>query len=516
MNEGSRWRKWLRRGLAAAGILLGLLLLALAARSFWAFRDRNPGYQVDLHLPAPGAAAAAQPLRAGFARQRINPDLSRPGHPVWIAGFSQHRAATAIHDDLWAVGCVWDDGVTKVGLVVLDAIGFFQDDVIAVRRAAAAAKLQYMVVCSTHNHSTPDLMGLWGPHPLKTGVDPDYRQQVIQTAAKVLVEAASATRPARMGVVELPLPTAGLVADTRKPEVFDATLRAMVFRDAESGAVLGSVVNWGDHPETPWSRNTEITSDYCGYLRDELEKGIAVDGQVREAGLGGIHLFVNGAVGGLMSTTPSVTVRDPYLDKDFKEPSHDKARAVARRLGQPLLPLLRKPDLAAVERAPITVDAATLEIPLANKGFFAAAILGLMDRGHSRLGWLRTEVAVIGLGDVRLICVPGELYPELANGGIERAPGGDFDCNPVEVPALRQLVAGKPAFLLGLANDEIGYIIPKSEWDQKPPYLYGAKHGVYGEVNSVGPETAPRLHRAIKVLVERMGSVKEVGISTHQ
>ena len=49
-------------------------------------------------------------------------------NPVWLAGFSQHRAATQIHDDLWAVACVIDDGYSRLGIVALDAIGFFHDD----------------------------------------------------------------------------------------------------------------------------------------------------------------------------------------------------------------------------------------------------------------------------------------------------------------------------------------------------------------------------------------------------
>ena len=37
---------------------------------------------------------------------------------------------------------------------------------------------------------------------------------------------------------------------------------------------------------------------------------------------------------------------------------------------------------------------------------------------------------------------------------------------------------GEYKFVFGLANDEIGYIIPKSEWDEVPPYLYN-HHMIY-------------------------------------
>jgi hypothetical protein len=63
---------------------------------------------------------------------------------------------------------------------------------------------------------------------------------------------------------------------------------------------------------------------------------------------------------------------------------------------------------------------------------------------------------------------------------------------------------GKYKFMFGLANDEIGYIVPKSQWDEKAPYTYGKNGRPYGEVNSLGPETAPTIHRTIKELLEEL------------
>jgi len=45
--------------------------------------------------------------------------------------------------------------------------------------------------------------------------------------------------------------------------------------------------------------------------------------------------------------------------------------------------------------------------------------------------------------------------------------------------------------LFGLANDEIGYFVPKRQWDQKAPFCYGRKKDQYGEENSCGPDTTP-------------------------
>jgi len=136
--------------------------------------------------------------------------------------------------------------------------------------------------------------------------------------------------------------------------------------------------------------------------------------------------------------------------------------------------------------------------------FLIAPVLGIMDRGHSRWRHVRSEAAVLRFGDATIACVPGEIYPEIVNGGVERAPGGDFDVDPVEVPPVRAFLAGRVKFVLGLANDEVGYIIPRSEWDRAPPYLYGSAKSVYGEVNSLGPETAPRLHATLRELSDAL------------
>ena len=86
--------------------------------------------------------------------------------PVWIAGFGNKRAANGIHDDTWARTMVIDDGKTRLAIVVLDAIGFMNDDVIDVRkRIHGEAGVTYTIITSTHTHEGPDFLGLWGESP---------------------------------------------------------------------------------------------------------------------------------------------------------------------------------------------------------------------------------------------------------------------------------------------------------------------------------------------------------------
>jgi hypothetical protein len=503
-NAGLRRRSLVKRLLFGLSICVVVALCAMLTRAYIAFRDRLPGYTVNIQIQPVKAAATGLPLRAGFARIRINPDLSNPQRPIFVAGFGQNRKATAIHDDLWAIACVIDDGPSRLGIVSIDAIGFFHDDVVRVRRRLDPSwKLNYTVVCSTHNHSTPDLMGLWGPDYLHTGDNAEYLELVRSACVSALGNAVSNLQPVRVSFAEIPTEPKDLVTDTRKPIVFDPDIRLMHFVASDSRKTVGSIVCWADHPETPWSENTELTSDYCGYLRQTLEQGVTVNGQRVVEGHGGIHLYINGAIGGLMTTSPSVKVHDPYYNQDYQKPSHEKARALGYQLASRVLPILDDTNALFTNQLPIGIYASTVELPLYNKVFLLAGYLGILDRGYVRWRTLRSEVALITLGEASIGCVPGEIYPEIINGGIEQAPGGDFPVAPVEVPPLRQFMPGRIKFVFGLANDEIGYIIPKSEWDEKPPYLYGASHAPYGEINSVGPETAGRVHGALKELCQR-------------
>ena len=115
---------------------------------------------------------------------------------------------------------------------------------------------------------------------------------------------------------------------------------------------------------------------------------------------------------------------------------------------------------------------------------------------------MKTEIASIQVGPISIITIPGEIYPEIVNGGVVSPIGQDYNIDPIEIPPLRSMMKGEYKFVFGLANDEIGYIIPKSEWDEVPPYLYNHHKSPYGEINSLGPEAGPIIHRSIREILE--------------
>jgi len=77
-------------------------------------------------------------------------------------------------------------------------------------------------------------------------------------------------------------------------------------------------------------------------------------------------------------------------------------------------------------------------------------------------------------------------------------------------PTVESILPGKKWLLFGLANDEIGYIIPRRQWDSAPPFAYGRKVSQYGEINSCSPEVAPIIMQALKLRVADVTSPKAV------
>jgi len=513
-------------------ILILVAILITGFRIYNNLKDKDPGYFVDMVI------SNSQPsqLQTGFSQVNITPaiedtwidtngdaqfnpddgDTYSDGNangrfdPVWMAGFGNRRAAAGIHDDLWARAMVIDDGKTRLAIVAIDAIGFMNNDVIDVREMLPAeAGITYLVIVSTHCHEVPDLLGLWGESYLKSGVNDNYISQVKEGIVQSVVEAAGNLRASRLEVSEDSEGAAHMVKDTRKPEIFDSGLRIIRAVDIETGATRGSLISWGNHPETLWSKNLLITSDFPHYVRRYVEEGIHVNDSIVSEGTGGITLYVNGAIGGLMTTHPSLAVKDPVTAEEYKQPSFEKADAQGKTLAMLALNAMKNPA-AIVDTASISLCARSVILPIKNRFFRLGTMLGILNRGTT--GWMkmRSELAVINIGPVSIATLPGEVYPEIVNGGAEAPAGNDFNFTVNNQVSIRSLMGGDHKFILGLANDEIGYILPESQWDEKEPFTYDNTNPPYGEENSLGPETATLISEELGNMLKILsGSVKD-------
>ncbi|MFO0849058.1 MAG: hypothetical protein U0871_10975 [Gemmataceae bacterium] len=444
------------------------------------------------------AAAADPALSVGFAETDVSPEIGKK--PVYMAGFGQNRVATKVHDPIMARAVVLSDGKSKIAMVAVDVVGLFLPTVERVR--AKLTGFDYVLVSSTHNHEGPDTLGLWGKSPFVSGVDPDYLTRVVDGAAEAVRKAEAARQPAvaRLGSAKGP----ELLHDGRQPLVLHDDLVAVRFEPAGGGKPIGVLVQWNVHPELLDDKNTEVSADHVGYTVKHLREkhGCPV-------------AYFTGTVGGLL-TSLKVDLKDES-GRLLEDGTFEKVALYGKRVGELVDRAL---DAAApVSLVPFEVRTRAFLVPMDNPLYRLAATAGVLKR--AMYAWdgdptppkfveikdmtkavaIKTEAAVLRLGELSVAAVPGEIYPELVLGKVQNPadPGADFPDAPVE-PAVYAQIGGKHKMLIGLANDELGYFIPKRQWDEKPPFCYGLKKSQYGEINSVGPDAAPIICGQFKAL----------------
>jgi hypothetical protein len=431
----------------------------------------------------------AAELRAGAAKRVITPEV-KAAAPVFLAGFGNNRLATGVHDDLYARCLALSAGARPVVLCGVDTIGLFLEDVEKIRMRVPEAEV---IVAATHDHEAPDTMGLWGPEMGQSGLDEAYNALVVERVAEAAAEAARGMKPARLRAARYHSPELdAFVHDNRPPVVLDSEL-VILSAVGRAGRAIGTVVNWANHPETLASRNTEITADYAGYLYSRLEER-----------LGGVAVLVVGAIGGMQSPLGAKVV-DPATGQPAPDNSFRKAELIGRRVADLAADAVGKSKPIDVKE--LNYQERPLRVPVSNAGYLMLSKSGVFKgRKPMTEAGTSTVVGYLRIGPrskpvLEAALASGELYPELSVGGVERYAEADFPEAAIE-PALKKMMQAPCRMVIGLANDEIGYIIPKAEWDEKAPWLRGAEKRWYGEINSVGPEAAPAVVGALRGLIE--------------
>ncbi|MBA4188814.1 MAG: hypothetical protein C0467_12515 [Planctomycetaceae bacterium] len=431
---------------------------------------------------------ASPELTVGFAERDITPTLGKK--PVYMAGFGHGRVAKKVHDPIMVRAVVLGEGDTKIAMVAVDVVGLFLANVERVRESLPGFK--YVLVSATHNHEGPDTLGLWGPNPLKTGIDPEYMKSLEAACIETVKAADKARKPAVAKIGSAA--DANLVHDNRLPVVKHDELVAIRFEEPKTGKAIGVMVQWNCHPEVLDSKNTEITADFPHYTVKHLRES-----------QGCPVAYFTGTVGGLM-TTLKMPLKDAS-GKELADGTFEKAERYGTLVGQLADKSLK--TAVPVTLTPFDVRTQAILVPVENSLYKLGWQLGTLDRNMypwdskpipkeftptkdlSKPIAVKSEIGYMKLGDLEVAVLPGEIYPELVLGKVQDPadPGADFPDAPIE-PAIYSQVKGKHRMLIGLGNDELGYFVPKRQWDVKPPFCYGLKKAQYGEENSVGPEAA--------------------------
>jgi hypothetical protein len=217
-------------------------------------------------------------------------------------------------------------------------------------------------------------------------------------------------------------------------------------------------------------------------LRDEVEKQT-----------GAPCIFFAGALGGMLSP-------------DVKDHSFEEAEFMGKKLAEEGLKALSavksseqlsvigvtaddRPQTAGEEAvsghpSSVSIKKSIISAKLTNILYKLAFGRKLLPDTRDKRGYITSEVNLIKIGGLWLATVPGEMLPKL---------GLSLKAQLLEAGAS---VAG----IVGLANDELGYILPvedfKYPWNPFKP----GKH--YEETNSIGKDITPKVMSALKELLK--------------
>lgn len=353
----------------------------------------------------------------------------------------------------------------------------------------------------------------------------------------------------------------GLVDDLRDPMVIDDLVTAMRLEDL-SGTTVATVVNWSNHDESMSDGNSLLSTDYAGYVRRRMEMEYGGISLFFPSGVGGISTPLGVPVplrnedGTTVTQTSSVPpsvvgqiITDGVLGTivtviSTPDASWEKTRSLGYVVAETAISALESQDYDVghyTDVKGLTVRSSAVYLPIVNTFFNVALSTGLFEVTPDYLvsspslcpdidtpklsyrppyGCIEDRVFVVGLGDAQIITVPGEIFMELVRGlpddfasyvSLGTRPNKFFpqhdpsdpmsqhaDPYIIERP-IRPAMRAPFKFVLGLANDEVGYIVPENDFIYNPTNQ--GDH--YEETNSLGPRTAPLVLEKVHELLNQ-------------
>ena len=434
--------------------------------------------------------ALSDRFTAGFGKAIMLPDdVDKKNY--YIAGYRDNNPAKGVIDPQYAHALWLDDNSGKGGnlFISLDIVGLLRKDVETLRSAlkdfVRSTGCRSITVLSTHNHAGIDTMGIWGRLP-HSGKNKKFMTILYNAAITASVAAYRDRRKGRLylGTVEVP----DMQEDIRLPEVYSKTLTRLRFAPDDGSREIW-FLNFASHSESLQGCNSLISADFPCYLRERIRNETGAE-----------TIYGVGAIGGMIS----MRVEDEDLLRKENR-LLENTRNIGYRLADYAMSINDETELAPR----ISYMRQEFYCPVDNTVLTIACQLGILNADKFKLPYsdqnaLRTELSYFEIDSLKILMLPCELFPELAYGGYlsaeESALGEPPEINP---PPLTEIAEADDLLIFGLANDELGYVIPPNDFllNESVPYMdkaidrLGRRH--YEETNSMGPETAGYIAEAL-------------------
>jgi aryl-alcohol dehydrogenase-like predicted oxidoreductase len=233
-------------------------------------------------LPAP----AAGPLLAGAATTDVTPPT---GHAMWGYAARHDAACVGVLDPLKARALVLSVGDERLALVSLDlGRAPTRASMAAIRkRVHDEAGVDTLFLAASHTHHGPILEVDDWPSP-----DKSYRAALEDKLCAVVVAAAKASRPARIGVGSRESALNRNRHSKRDDKPVDRELLVLRVVDLD-GKPIAHAVNFAAHPTMTDALVLKFSADWPGAMAAQVEKET-----------GAPCLFLQGAAGDLSGAAP--------------------------------------------------------------------------------------------------------------------------------------------------------------------------------------------------------------------
>ncbi|MFC2123379.1 hypothetical protein ACFLU5_01105 [Bacteroidota bacterium] len=371
-----------------------------------------------------------QSFRAGAAVRVITPN---PLLPV-SGGVGQPNPAINKNGELYVRATVFEKGVTRISIVNIDNLGWPAVLGDKSRELIKSIPPENILIGATHTHSAPDAYG-FPDEKGQFGADLEYLEWCVMQIADAVNEAVKKLEPA---VLKINVDEArGKIAyNYYAPKLYDprcGVIQAIATNGKNKGKPIVTLVNYAIHPEVIGSERGILSPDLCGPLYDRIEQKS-----------GGIALFMNGALGGMVTA-------DNRRENGNEANDWEECSRIGELLADEALDIIEKAEIQ--ENPGIYCTSKTITLPIESE--MMRFILS-----HSPLGYggedkssITTQVNLLNIGTAQILTIPGEALPNI----------GYF---------LKRNMHTDHPFLFGLTNDAFGYILTKEDFDSFKQYEY--------------------------------------------
>lgn len=437
-----------------------------------------------LGTPAPLSAQ----VHVGVGQTDITPPLGTP-----LRGYYYERLASNVHDPLYAKAMVLQEGDQTLVIVITDLV-----DIAPVGFQKARTRIAQdfeipeanIIISATHTHTGPEIV-------------PDYESVV---ADKVYDAAKIARNHLQPAVIKSGVGKEESVSFYRRFLMKDGTVKfnpgplnpdivrpmgpidpdvGILYVEAPDGTPIAILVNFAMHLDTVGG--TEISADFPAFISQVLKKVVGDDTMV---------LFGLGTCGNINH----FNVKSPETLKGF-----ERAERIGYALAASVIRELPALEHSEVSTLAVAHEELALKIPEYTDQEVAEARVNAQKKSDHESSTseireamkilridqrngkpLEAEVQAIGIGDVGIVALPGEIFVELGLAIKEKSPF-------------------KHTFILTLSNHSIGYVPTREAFPQ----------GAYEvEVSHIAPGEGERLAASAIKLLQKLNP--NPGTSTHE